>query len=502
MVDIQDISPRAGDVLLMVGTTKGAFLFRAPATRGRWERGGPAFPRPRRLRDGLRRARRAAPRVGRAGELALGLADALLRRLRAHLEHGDCEGTVRFPEDTGKSLQRIWQHRRPRRRPAADVLRRRARGAVRVAGRGSDLVAGARPVRPSAPARAGSRAAAACACTPCFRIPATRCRSTSRSPPRGVYRTDDGGATWRTAHQGVRAEFLPDKHPEFGQCVHKVVRHRERPEVMFLQNHWGLYRSDDEGESWTDVAHDVPSDFGFAMAIHPHDPGHGLHRAPGVRPVPLHARGAAARLSARGTARSPGSRSTRGLPQKDAFETVLRDALCTDRLPQGGGLLRHARRASSSPRATAATAGGVIADGLPPVLCVRAAVVGSGRRTRELMRVTFVLPGSPPRPGRRPRGGDGGRAGAPRGRRAGRAVDGAPRAARPGDDARTGGCGPHVNVFVGRDSVRYTGRAGHAAAATARRWRSCPRSAGADLRHLRRIPAPATPPPAAASRWR
>ena len=88
----------------------------------------------------------------------------------------------------------------------------------------------------------------------------------------GFYRTDDGGATWRPRNSGVRAVFLPDKYPEFGQCVHKVTHHPSRPERLFLQNHWGLYRSDDWGDSWQDVANGVPSDFGFAIQSHPHDP--------------------------------------------------------------------------------------------------------------------------------------------------------------------------------------------------------------------------------------
>jgi hypothetical protein len=179
----------------------------------------------------------------------------------------------------------------------------------------------------------------------------------------------------------VRAEFLPDKHPEFGQCVHKVVRHRERPEVMFLQNHWGLYRSDDEGDSWSDVAHDVPSDFGFAMAIHPHDPET-------VYIVPLESD--QFRCTPEGRLRvyrtRDGARSweplTRGLPQKDAFETVLRDALCTDRLPRAGVYF-----GTRSGKVFGSSDGGerwrVLAEGLPPVLCVRATVVGSGRRARR-----------------------------------------------------------------------------------------------------------------------
>ena len=113
----------------------------------------------------------------------------------------------------------------------------------------------------------------------------------------GVYRTDDGGKTWNARNVGVRAEFMPDKYPEFGQCVHKVVHHPSRPERLFLQNHWGLYRSDDWGDSWQDIANGVPSDFGFAMQMHPHDPGHCVHRADRVRHVSLHARGKVACVS-------------------------------------------------------------------------------------------------------------------------------------------------------------------------------------------------------------
>jgi len=160
--------------------------------------------------------------------------------------------------------------------------------------------------------------------------------------------------------------------------VHKVVRHRDRPDVMFLQNHWGLYRTDDAGESWTDVAHGVPSDFGFAMAIHPHDPDT-------VYIVPLEAD--TFRCTPEGRLRvyrtRDGARSwrplSRGLPQKDAFETVLRDALCTDTLPRAGVYF-----GTRSGKLFGSRDGGgrwhAVAEGLPPVLCVRAVVVGGKRK--------------------------------------------------------------------------------------------------------------------------
>jgi hypothetical protein len=189
----------------------------------------------------------------------------------------------------------------------------------------------------------------------------------------GVYRTDDGGATWRARHVGVRADFLPDKHPEFGQCVHKVVHHPARPERLYLQNHWGLYRSDDWGDTWTDIANGVPSDFGFAMQVHPADPDT-------VFIVPLESDqfrccpDAKLRVYRTQNAGKSWKPLTTGLPQKDAYETVLRDALGADSHERPG--LYFGTR---SGKVFASLNGGdrwtEVADALPPVVCVKAAVI-------------------------------------------------------------------------------------------------------------------------------
>jgi len=196
----------------------------------------------------------------------------------------------------------------------------------------------------------------------------------------GVYRTDDGGRTWKARNVGIRAEFLPEKYPEFGQCVHKVVHHPERPATLFLQNHWGLYRSDDAGDSWQDVAHGVPSDFGFPMAIHPREPDT-------VYVLPLESD--AFRCPPGGKLRvyrtRNGGRSwqpqSRGLPQHGAYETILRDAMATDTLDPVGvyfatrnGKLFASRDGGGSWR--------LAVEGLPPVVCVRAVVVDRARRQR------------------------------------------------------------------------------------------------------------------------
>ena len=90
----------------------------------------------------------------------------------------------------------------------------------------------------------------------------------------GVYQTRDAGGSWSPRNQGIRADFLPEdqRYPEFGQCVHKVTRHPFRPERLFAQNHGGVYRSDDEGGSWTSIGDSLPSDFGFPIVVHPHRP--------------------------------------------------------------------------------------------------------------------------------------------------------------------------------------------------------------------------------------
>ncbi|MEM7396409.1 MAG: exo-alpha-sialidase, partial [Verrucomicrobiota bacterium] len=88
----------------------------------------------------------------------------------------------------------------------------------------------------------------------------------------GVFYTEDGGATWEPRNRNVRADFLPDKKPDVGQCVHHMAGHPAKPDVLYQQNHCGMYRSDDAGLNWIDVGEDLPSDFGFPIQVHPHQP--------------------------------------------------------------------------------------------------------------------------------------------------------------------------------------------------------------------------------------
>jgi len=191
----------------------------------------------------------------------------------------------------------------------------------------------------------------------------------------GFYRTDDGGRSWSPRNVGVRAVFLPDPYPEFGQCVHKVVHHPSRPERLFLQNHWGLYRSDDWGDQWHDVANGVPSDFGFAMEVHPHDPDT-VYIVPldsdQFRCVP-EAKLRVYRTRDAGASWQP---LETGLPQHDAYDTVLRDALAADG-HDPAGIYFGTRGGKLYGSADAGESWTEIAADLPPIVCVKAAVIGA-----------------------------------------------------------------------------------------------------------------------------
>jgi len=379
MVATRQITVKDGDVLLLVGTMKGAFLLRSSGARKRWEVGGPYFP-------GL--SVYAMTFDDRAGRQRL-WASTNSMHWGAVLRSSDDFGrtwtnpesaNVRFPAETGASLKQIWKIR-PGRRDEPGTLYCGVEPAALFESRDAGETWTLNPGLYGHPHRARWQPGGGGLCLhTILPDPSNRERLLVAISTGGVYRSDDGGRTWNSRNQGVRAEFLPDKHPEFGQCVHKVVLHPARPERLFLQNHWGLYRSDDGGDSWQDVARGVPSDFGFCMVMHPHD-------ADTVYILPLESD--EFRCTPDGKLRVYRTRDaggsweplTRGLPQRDALETVLRDAMTADTMNPAGVYFgtRSGQLFGSSDGGSSWTR---ILGGLPPVVSVEAAVVGEPKPVR------------------------------------------------------------------------------------------------------------------------
>jgi photosystem II stability/assembly factor-like uncharacterized protein len=152
----------------------------------------------------------------------------------------------------------------------------------------------------------------------------------------GAFRTDDGGKTWRPINKGLKAQFeLPDPDAEVGHCVHRIAMHKSRPDVLFMQKHWDVLRTDNAGEQWTEVSGNLPSDFGFPIDVHAHEPNT-------IYVVPI--KSDSEHFPPDGKLRVYRSRSggnewealTKGLPQKDCYVNVLRDAMSVDSLEPCG----------------------------------------------------------------------------------------------------------------------------------------------------------------------
>ncbi len=151
----------------------------------------------------------------------------------------------------------------------------------------------------------------------------------------GVFRTDDAGATWQAANHGLRSEGIPDPNAEVGHCVHRLATHPSRPDVLFMQKHWDVMRSDDAGNSWYEVSGDLPTDFGFAIDVHAHEPDT-------VYVVPI--KSDSEHYPPEGKLRVYRSRTggneweplSRGLPQANCYVNVLRDAMAVDGLDPCG----------------------------------------------------------------------------------------------------------------------------------------------------------------------
>ncbi|MGB0099413.1 MAG: exo-alpha-sialidase [Nocardioides sp.] len=358
--------------LMMVGTRKGLWLGTSDESREDWDFTGPHFDmeevyscmvdtrggRPRLLVGTS--SPWTGPQVWRSDDLGATWVETP-------------NGAVRFPEGAGDTVERIWQLV-----PGCEdgvVYAGSQPAAVWRSTDGGETFALEQalwdhPHRPQWNAGFGGQAFHTILPHPTDPQSVTAALSSG-----GAYQTADGGATWTACNQGIRAEFMPEgqQFPEFGQCVHKIARHPSRPERMFLQNHGGVYRSDDHAATWTSIAAGLPADFGFPIVVHPHEPDT-------VYVFPIS--GAEGRYPPEAKARVWRSRDAGesweelgdGLPD-GFYVAVMRDAMCADD-HQRAGLYFGARNGAVWGSADEGETWRQVVADLPDVMVVRAAAVG------------------------------------------------------------------------------------------------------------------------------
>jgi photosystem II stability/assembly factor-like uncharacterized protein len=368
------VQVNANDNLLMVGTVKGAFLFRSDANRTKWDEAGPYFPG---------RSIYAMAFDGRNGRQKLWAAvnspfwgSFLSSSNDFGKTWSDPETyNIKFPEGSDVSLKQIWQiaEGHP---DEPDTLYCGVEPAALFkstdAGETWSLERGLfdHPHRTQWTPGGGGL----CLHT-ILPDPLSKDRMWIAISTGGVYRTDDAGRNWQPRNKGICARFLPpdQQYPEWGQCVHKVVNHASNPDRMFLQHHWGVYRSDDAGDSWKDIGTGLPSDFGFAMEMDPHDPNTVY-----IIPIESDEFRCTPEAKLRVYRTTNGGESweplTKGLPQQDAFETILRDNMKADANDPTGLYFgtRNGKLFGSSDGGDSWT---TVREGLPAITCVKTATV-------------------------------------------------------------------------------------------------------------------------------
>ena len=360
------------DFLLMVGTTKGAFFLRSDEKRQKFDVSGPHFRGEEIYNLGF---------DGRAGRQRI-FASASSAHWGPSIRISDdlgqtwsepTERTIAFPEGAGASVARVWQFTTSN-AAEPDVVYAGVEPASLFrsedAGETFSLVEGLwnHPHRPEWPPGGGGQ----CLHTVLVH-PTDPARLDVAISTGGHYRSDDRGETWRPANTGIKTVFLPEEYPEFGQCVHKMARDPGNPDRFFLQHHWGIYRSDDSGDTWVDIGKSVRSDFGFPIVVHPRNSGTAYVLpldSDMFRCVPD---GACQvwRTTDAGESWEP---LTQGLPQEGSFLTILRDGFCGDGLDPFG-MWFGTRTGQVYGSADEGESWSLVADQLPPVLAVKAATL-------------------------------------------------------------------------------------------------------------------------------
>jgi photosystem II stability/assembly factor-like uncharacterized protein len=359
-------------VLLAIGTGKGLFIARSEDDRRSWELSGPHHPMTGVYGVGID-TRRATPRL-LAGVTSshFGPSVATSDDLGVSWREPD-EAPLAFPADTEKALVRVWQFA-PAGAGEPDVVY--AGTEPQALFRSTDGGATYEMVRGlwEHPHRehwgSGFGGPAIHTVLPHPTDPQSMVVAMSTG---GVYRTSDGGATWTPSNTGIKAVYVPDPFPEYGQCVHKVARDAGNPDRFYAQVHHGVYRSDDGGSTWQSIADGLPSDFGFPIVAHPRraDVVYNFPLSADSRRHPVDDRCRVFRSEDAGKTWQPLSD---GLPSGPFYPSVLRDAMCADNADTVG-LYFGTRSGEVYASRDEGDSWSLVASHLPDVLNVRAAVV-------------------------------------------------------------------------------------------------------------------------------
>ncbi len=151
----------------------------------------------------------------------------------------------------------------------------------------------------------------------------------------GAFRTDDGGASWKPINRGLVSQYIPEPTAEVGHCVHRIAMNRSRPNTLFMQKHWDVMRTDDAGETWTEVSGNLPTDFGFVIDVHTHEP-ETIYVVPIKSDAEHFVPDGKLRVFRSRTGGNEWEPLEKGLPQRDCYVNVLRDAMAVDSLDECG----------------------------------------------------------------------------------------------------------------------------------------------------------------------
>ncbi len=191
----------------------------------------------------------------------------------------------------------------------------------------------------------------------------------------GAFRSDDGAKSWRPINQGLRSQYIPDPTAEIGHCVHRIAMHASRPNVLFMQKHWDVMRSDDAGESWREVSGNLPTDFGFVIDVNTHEP-ETIYVVPIKSDSEHYPPDGKLRVYRSRTGGDEWEPLTKGLPQSDCYVNVLRDAMSVDSL-EPCGVYFGTSGGQVYASADAGDSWAPIVRDLPPVLSVEVQTLAS-----------------------------------------------------------------------------------------------------------------------------